>query len=147
MELTYPPPFDHTTPAELVARTVDAVDASTAEERDALLADRVSTRCGDPSGLRTSNPLLPWHGGLRLRRLRCPARAARLGLLCAERARATPAAGTLLAQRSTRGHWQAVLNQWMTTGPISSFTTDCSAALTWMVWVVGSSLSALAPRI
>ncbi len=39
MELTYPPPFDHTTPAELVARTVDAVDASTGEERDALLAE------------------------------------------------------------------------------------------------------------
>ena len=38
MERTYPPPFDHTTPAELVARTVAAVDASTAEERR-LLAD------------------------------------------------------------------------------------------------------------
>lgn len=39
MELTYPPPFDHTTPGELVARTVDAVDASTGEDRDALLGD------------------------------------------------------------------------------------------------------------
>jgi hypothetical protein len=37
MELTYPPPFDHITPAELVARTIDSVDASTRQEREALL--------------------------------------------------------------------------------------------------------------
>lgn len=39
VELSYPPPFDHTTPGELVARAVDAVDSSTGEERDALLAE------------------------------------------------------------------------------------------------------------
>jgi hypothetical protein len=39
MEITYPPPFDHITPGELVARTVDSVDTSTDEDRDALLTD------------------------------------------------------------------------------------------------------------
>lgn len=39
MEPTDPLPLDQITAAELVPRTVDAVDASTEDERDALLAE------------------------------------------------------------------------------------------------------------
>ena len=39
MEPTDQPPLDHISAAELVARTVDAIDASTEEERDCLLAE------------------------------------------------------------------------------------------------------------
>ena len=46
MEPTDPPPLDHMDAAELVARTADAVDASTDEERDALLAELLYTVWG-----------------------------------------------------------------------------------------------------
>jgi hypothetical protein len=39
MEPTDPPPLNDMDAAELVARTVDAVDASTEEEREALIAE------------------------------------------------------------------------------------------------------------
>ncbi len=39
MEPTDPRPLDHMAATELVARTVAAIDASTDDERDALLAE------------------------------------------------------------------------------------------------------------
>jgi hypothetical protein len=39
MEPTDPQPLDQMAAVELVARTIDAVDASTDDERDALLAE------------------------------------------------------------------------------------------------------------